>query len=146
VNHFLVNGSGDIYYNSPSDNEVSVNLQNSSGKIFAKTKISNSAICGSGTEKRNWSIKNTDNLHHIIDANTNRPTKNISNVWIKVKSEKLPTTFADALATAIFFIEPETLQQKTKEILNLDFEYLIIPTDPNKKILVSKNFDADFLN
>ncbi len=138
ITHFLINGSGDIYYSSPNNSKVKINLENSLGNIFATTEIVNEAICGSGTLKRNWSIKKADNLHHIINARTSLPTENLESVWVKVKSEKFPTTYADGLATAIFFVEPSKLQEIVKKDLEINFEYYIIYT--NKKILFSKNF------
>ncbi len=143
ITDFLINGSGDIFFQSTKTEKLNIFLENSSGKIFAKTEILNESICGSGTQKRNWSINEEENLHHIINAKTSRPTENIESVWIKIKKQNYSTTFADALATAIFFTEPEILQIKIKETLNIDFEYFIIYT--NKKILFSKNFNANFL-
>jgi thiamine biosynthesis lipoprotein len=107
-----------------------------SGKIIGTTTIFNEAICGSGTGRRNWSTSEKENLHHIVNANTGKPTEEISAVWIKAKT----TTIADGLATAIFFVEPDTLKSFFEK--QFDFEYLIIYK--NKKILFSKNFDIKF--
>jgi thiamine biosynthesis lipoprotein len=151
LGHYLINGSGDIYYKNTSNQEgLCISLENNQNEIFATTNIFNSAICGSGTGKRNWSIKVTDNLHHVIDANTGLPTENFDSVWIKTSTKKLPTTYADILATCLFFEEPEKFKQKVKEELGIDFEYMLVRGrlrqdygGPSKKILVSKNFDAD---
>lgn len=142
IKNFIIDGSGDIFYKTNHTDENSyleVNLENpfytnESNKIFAKIKIKNEALCGSGTYKRNWSTKENKNLHHIIDANTGKPTENIVAVWVKLKKENLSTTYTDALATALFFLEPQTLQK------DFDFEYLIIYS--NKKILFSENLDV----
>ncbi len=143
ITNFLINGSGDIYFESTETDKANIWLENSENKIFAKTEILNESICGSGTSKRNWSIKKEENLHHIIDAKTGKSTKNILSVWIKIPKTKYSTTLADGLATAIFFVEPEELQKKIENIFEIDFEYFIIYTD--KKILFSKNFNVEFL-
>ena len=142
VTDYIINGSGDIFYSSPglSGGRLNVWLENSDGKVFAKTQILNESICGSGIHKRNWSIKEDENLHHIIDAKKSTPTENIESVWIKTCSNELSTTLADGLATAIFFVDPEVLKEKVKNVLGIDFEYFIIYT--NKKTLFSKNFNV----
>ncbi len=139
ITHFLVNGSGDIFYTSPGlSGGLKVGLEDSTGQIVNTVEIKNQAICGSGTFKRNWSSKENENMHHIINAKTGSSTDNIESVWIKLKSDKYPTTYADALATAIFFVEPESLQESIKKDWGIDFDFYIIYT--NKKSLFSKNF------
>ncbi len=130
VSRYMVNGSGDIFYKSPIPKPLMVTLES----INQYTDIQNEAICGSGTDKRNWSVNPGENLHHVVNANTGLPTENILSVWVKVKNAKLPTTIADGLATAIFFTDPKVLKEK------YDFEYLIL--DSNKKTLFSENFNA----
>lgn len=125
ITNYIINGSGDILYKSSlKDDFISIALEGTDTKV----NILNEALCGSGTGRRNWSLAQDENLHHIIDARNSLPTKNYETVFIRAKT----CTLADALTTAIFFVSPETLEQK------YDFEYYIL--DTNKKTLFSKNF------
>ena len=116
---FLVNGSGDMYYSNTLDNEkLKVKLEGTN----IVWELFNEAMCGSGTQIRNWSINEVENLHHVINANTNLPTLSVKNTWIKVLAtiHKYPTAFCDGLATALFFEDESSLKQK----LSVEFESL----------------------
>lgn len=136
IKNYIINGSGDIYYKTNQEGPESylqVELENT-----GKVSIKNEAICGSGIDKRNWTVDQNDILHHVIDAKTSLPTSKIASTWVKVRSTNLPTTYADALATALFFVPPKILESK------FEFEFLIIDSKiENKKILFSKNFNAN---
>lgn len=139
ISNYLVNGSGDIYYSSPSQaGGVKVQLEGTDGAMLGEVEINNESICGSGTGRRNWSINESENLHHIVDAMTSKSTENILNVWVKVPTHPRSTTYCDALATAIFFVEPEELQEKFKKEFGVGFEYSIIYSDG--KMVFSRNF------
>jgi thiamine biosynthesis lipoprotein len=132
LKHYMINGSGDIYFkNARDDNSNSENLKVGLEGLNSYVELENGeSICGSGTDKRNWSIKEKDNLHHIINANTGIPSSGILSVWVKCKN----TAIADGLTTCLFFMDPKLLQNKFK------FEYLII--FDNKKITQSENFNS----
>jgi thiamine biosynthesis lipoprotein len=139
ITNYIVNGSGDIYVHTPGLAETSkVGLENSSGEIFQTLEMKIGSLCGSGTNKRNWSTNASENLHHIIDANTSKPTENIESAWVKSVSLSRSTTLCDGLAKAVFFVDVDVLRKLAKEQLGIEFEYYIIFT--NKKTLVSKNF------
>ncbi len=117
---FLVNGSGDMYYENKLDREkLKIKLENTSDEW----ELFNESLCGSGTDVRNWSINEGDNLHHVINANTNLPTNGVQNTWVKISNcvHKYPTTFCDGLATALFFKSAEEIKQK----LSINFESLV---------------------
>lgn len=132
ITNFIVNGSGDILYRATTKNPLTISLEDpdNSGKFLGQTKIINGAICGSGIGKRNWTMQDNENLHHVINANNGTPTEGIASVWIIAKT----ATIADALATAAFFVDPEILLE------NFEFEYYIYYT--NKKALYSRDFFA----
>lgn len=139
ISNFIINGSGDIYVHTPTLPEPSkVGLEEGTGKIFQTLEMRIGSLCGSGTNKRNWSAGGYDNLHHIIDANTSKPTENIESVWVKSRSLSRSTTLCDGLAKAVFFVGADDLRKLAKEQLGIEFEYYVIFT--NKKTLVSKNF------
>ena len=131
LKQYLINGSGDIYFsNKINSDKLKVGLEVKNNLIGFVELKNNQSICGSGTDKRNWSLTEKDNLHHIINANTGTPSIGILSVWVKTEN----TAIADGLTTCLFFMDPTELQNR------FDFEYLIIYE--NKKILFSENFNV----
>lgn len=133
---FLVDGSGDMYFYNKLDTqklEVTLDIpQISPGAAEGQKKIElyNQAICGSGTNIRNWSTTTSPNLHHVIDPKNSLPTANISNTWVVLNFNNLSATYADGLATAMFFMSPEEIKKNPEFIkLGIDFEYLILEND-----------------
>ena len=118
---FLVNGSGDMFFENMLDSEkLKIELEGTG----ITWELFNESLCGSGTDVRNWSINETENLHHVINANTNLPTNGVQNTWVKVSNSvyKYPTAFCDGLATSLFFKSAEEIKQK----LSISFESLVI--------------------
>lgn len=114
IKKYLVNGSGDIYYKN-NTNKMRVGLESPTEEniLIGYTEIQNQSICCSGVKNRSWG----KGLHHIVNANTKKPTENYKAIWTIAKSAML----SDALATALFFVLPEKLS-------DFDFEYLTIDT------------------
>jgi thiamine biosynthesis lipoprotein len=123
---YFVNGSGDIFYkNSLDEEKLVVGLEGTD----RTTTLYNNAICGSGTNKRNWSINESENLHHIVDARTGMPTNNYQIIWVKAKTAQV----ADGLASALFFVAKEELKK------NFEFEYMLVKNDGD--VITSSLFD-----
>jgi thiamine biosynthesis lipoprotein len=144
---FLVDGSGDMFfYNKADDQKLEVTLDMPSTSPVPsggqkKVELYNQAICGSGTNIRNWSTITSPNLHHVIDPKNSLPTANISNTWVKLSFNNLSATFADGFATTLFFMSPEEIKKNPEFIkLGIDFEYLILAndgtTDSNLELVV----------
>jgi thiamine biosynthesis lipoprotein len=124
IKRFLVNGSGDIYYSGGADKEekipITVGLEHPSDqtKVIGTTEIKEGSMCASGTNRRKWG-----EYHHVIDPLTARSTpteQGIIAVWVIAHS----ATLADALASCLFFVQPERLIEK-----GFVFEYVIMNAD-----------------
>lgn len=126
IQRFLVNGSGDIFYQGDTPIKVGLEHPNDSSKVIGVIKMTTGAMCASASNRRKWG-----KFHHIVDPRTAAPADEIIATW--VVSEKC--AFSDALATCLFFVDPSNFKSKYK------FEYLIL----NKKMKVkhSEDFDAE---
>lgn len=82
-------------------------------------EIADGAIAGSATNRRDWSVDGGRRLHHVLDARTGRPVETIAATWVLADTAML----ADALATALFFVEPEVLA------VDFDFRYVRMRSD-----------------
>ena len=118
---YTINAGGDIKYLTVSGKPLRVGLENPENKeeVVGVAEISNQSICGSAGNKRVW-----DKYHHIIDAYTTESPRHILGLWVVADTTKL----ADALTTALFFVEPEVLLNKYK------FEYVIIYKDHTARV------------
>lgn len=127
VTHFLVNGSGDVFYKS-EDQPISIGLENplDSSQVIGEIDITGGACCGSASNRRAWR-----NVHHIVDGLSGESTKEVIATWVIAKS----TVIADGLATCLFFCDP-------KDFFSLDFEYCIL--DSTMRVHFSKGFTATF--
>jgi FAD:protein FMN transferase len=117
IDRFLVNGSGDIFYSGGKDHTpIRAGLEHPHDPTLAigVTELVDGALCASGTNRRSW-----DKYHHVIDPLTNSSvTNNIVATWVIAPTCAL----ADAIASCLFFVEPEKLQDYT-------FEYVIMNTE-----------------
>ncbi|MBW4041608.1 MAG: FAD:protein FMN transferase [Acidobacteria bacterium] len=82
-------------------------------------EVADGAIAGSAVNRRDWSPEGGRRLHHVLDARTGRPVETIAATWVLADTAML----ADALATALFFVQPESLADA------YDFEYVRMRTD-----------------
>lgn len=113
LQRFLTDGSGDIYYEGAGQS-IRAGLEDprDQTKAIGVIELQGGSICASGINRRKWGVHN-----HIIDPlNTRSVSGDIIAVW--VKSEK--AVLSDALATCLFFVDPETLKSE------FDFDYLIL--------------------
>ena len=131
VNNYMINAGGDIAYKNTHDKTLRVGLENpeNSKEVLGVVEIINKSICGSAGNRRVWG-----KYHHIINPNTAESPKHILGLWVVANSTQL----ADVLTTALFFMEPEKLEEK------YDFEYAIVYT--NHTFRVSKKFPGTFFN
>lgn len=129
---FLVDGSGDIYFSSKSNN-ITVGLENpfTKDEVLGTINIQNQSICGSATNKRKWA-----DVNHVVNALTGDSAVEIVATWVLTNKAVL----ADALATILFFMDGDELKEKLKT-QNIDFEFLIVYKD--KSFSKSLNFKAE---
>lgn len=130
IERFLVNGSGDIFYvGGKKGEEVSINvgLEDPSDpeKVIGVIPLKRGSICASGINRRAWSEYN-----HVIDPHTLTSPKEILATWVMAPT----ATYADGLASCLFFVTPEKLSE-------FSFEYCILNKD--YKIKRSTGFSAE---
>lgn len=126
IEKFLIDGSGDIYYQGKELIKVGLEDPRDTKKVIGELEIKNMALCGSGTNKRAWR-----DYHHVIDPHTSLPTKGIQAVWVLADT----CVMSDAIASALFFVNPEKLLEKYK------FEYLLM--NELGKVKRSAGFNAE---
>lgn len=114
VQHFLVDGSGDIFYEPGTSNElITVGLEHpgDTSMVIGALPLAKGAVCASAGNRRQWG-----KYHHIIDATTNESPSEVIATWVKADNAAV----ADLLATCLFFVAPENLQAQFK------FEYCVL--------------------
>jgi thiamine biosynthesis lipoprotein len=68
-------------------------------------EVADRSIAGSAVNRRAWPGADGRGLHHVLDGRTGRPVDTIAATWVVADRAML----ADALATALFFVEPDVL-------------------------------------
>ncbi|RLV54922.1 FAD:protein FMN transferase [Aeromicrobium phragmitis] len=66
------------------------------------------AICASAINRRTWG----DRWHHVLDARTGEPTRDVLATWVVAPDAAL----ADGLATALFFVESDRVLDEFPEV------------------------------
>ena len=125
--HFLVNGSGDVKYKGPRSITAGLEHPSDKTKVIGTIAIKSGALCASGIDRRKWGDYN-----HMLDPHTNISPKDILSTWVLAPS----ATMADALASCLFFLPPETLLKK------YNFEYCVL--DKEMRAKSSAGFRAQF--
>jgi thiamine biosynthesis lipoprotein len=103
VEHFLINGGGDMYATSDVDGEaISIYLEHPTevGKYLIETKLLNQGFAASSPFKRRW--KSGDKTYHHVIA-----TADVPEIATFVKANT--ATNADAFATVAMLVPESTL-------------------------------------
>lgn len=114
IEHYVVDGSGDIEYRGPDTLDVALEDPNDSTRAIGMAHITGGAIAASGRNRRQWR-----DLHHIVDPHTSLPTRGILATWAYAGT----ATVADGLASCLFFADPKTLRTQ------FPFEYCVLYDD-----------------
>jgi thiamine biosynthesis lipoprotein len=128
IQRFLVDGSGDMYYeNNNSKEKIRIGLEHpfDHTKVIGIIELENGSLCSSATTRRHWREYN-----HYIDPSDNTSPDEIIATWVIAKN----ASTADALCSTLFFTKENSI--------DLDFEYCIL--DKNLALRFSKNFRAEF--
>lgn len=123
---FTVDGSGDIRHHGAAPIRVALEHPLDVTSAIGIARVS-SAICSSATNRRSWGA----GLHHVIDATTGLPTRDVIATWA-IAATALE---ADGLATALFFADPARLAAE------FDFEFVRMRS--NATVEFSQNFDGE---
>lgn len=128
IERFLVNGSGDIYYEGNGKNlRCGLEHPHDTSKVIGVVELGKGALCASAGNRRSWGT-----YHHTIDPHTLQSPTNILATWVTAGSAAI----ADGLATCVFLTQPE------QYINDYNFEYCIL--NPDFTIKHSPKFPAEF--
>lgn len=139
--HYLVDGSGDIRYTSPSPGvplRCALEHPNDSSQAIGVKTITSGALCASAVDRRAWPGTAGTTLHHYIDPDTSLPTSGVLATWAYAET----AAAADALASALFFADAVELQQSLTGTPLSFFSYALLEETAGTT-LARKN-SADF--
>jgi thiamine biosynthesis lipoprotein len=128
ISSFVINAGGDIcaYDAGGSVTRVALEHLGDPTQAIGVAQITNASICGSAGNRRAWST-----YTHIIDPHTLTSPQHLLAVWVVAQT----TLLADALTTALFFVDPATL------LARYSFDYLLLR--PDYSIERSASFPAE---
>lgn len=115
VSDYVVDGSGDLKHRGALENRVGLEDPRAKGKVIGSVEITDRALAASATNRRSWG----GGWHHVLDPTSGLPAGGVSATWVVVDTAMI----ADALATALFFCEPETLARR------YNYEYIRMHDD-----------------
>lgn len=96
---FTVDAGGDLAHAGPGPLRVALEHPYDTSHAVGVVTLPEGALAASATNRRAWA----DGLHHVIDARTGHPVRDISATWAVARNAML----ADAASTAAFFLPPE---------------------------------------
>jgi FAD:protein FMN transferase len=121
--HFI-DASGDLLNSSRAPVEVALEHPYDSSRAIGSLALGAGALCASAANRRVWG----DGLHHVLDGTTGAPVRTIVASWAMAGTAML----ADALATALFFVEGTRLREE------FEFSWLTVYSDGHAE------YSADF--
>jgi FAD:protein FMN transferase len=127
---FVVDGSGDMRHSGESSLRVGLEHPFDPRLAIGVANLQDRALCASAVNKRAWG----DGLHHILDARTGVPVRDVVATWVVADDAAI----ADGLATALFFTRAEHLAEFFR------FSYVRMFADGRAEI--SQNFDGEIFS
>ena len=127
VAEFTIDASGDILRRAPGSIRVGLEHPLNPAMAIGVVNLGTGSVCGSASNRRAWG----DGLHHVVDAITGLPTREVIAAWAMA-----PTALeADGIATALFFTEPARIAE--------EFEYSYVRMRRGSAIEFSPGFDGE---
>jgi thiamine biosynthesis lipoprotein len=129
ITNFCVNAGGDMLQRQTGSEPTRVGLEHPDhdDEAIGVVSLKNQSLCGSAGNRRTW-----ENFNHIMNPATLTSPSHLKAVWVVAET----TMLADALATALFFVEPGKLAEA------YTFEYVMIHNDYSLEH--SLNFPAEY--
>jgi FAD:protein FMN transferase len=124
VGEHFIDASGDLLNSSRAPVEVALEHPYDSSRAIGTLPLSTGALCASAANRRVWG----DGLHHVLDGATGAPVRTVVASWAMAGTAML----ADALATALFFVEGTRLREE------FEFSWLTVYSDGHAE------YSADF--
>jgi len=91
----VIDASGDLVHRGASPIRVGLEHPLDPTKAIGVAEFANASLCASASNRRAWG----DGLHHILDARSGSPAREVIATWVIAAD----TALADGLATALFF-------------------------------------------
>lgn len=104
VEDYIIDASGDIKHHSSVSERVGLEHPNDLSKVIGVVNLDHQSLCASASNRRAWK-----GFHHIMNPVTGRPVNDIIATWAIAED----TLVADAMATALFFVESPDELMKT---------------------------------
>jgi thiamine biosynthesis lipoprotein len=115
ITEFLVDASGDMLHSGRDPLRVALEHPYDPAQAIGVVELRDGALCASAANRRAWG----DGLHHVLDGATGRPIQTVVATWTMAAT----AMEADALATALFMVEPEVLAEE------FEFSWLKVYSD-----------------
>jgi len=102
IDSYTIDAGGDMLHKSARSQPLRVGLEDprDSTCVVGVADVINGSVCGSAGNRRAW-----EGVHHIVDPFSGASPTEIVATWVFARTAFL----ADMLATALFFVPPETL-------------------------------------
>jgi thiamine biosynthesis lipoprotein len=124
IGEHFIDASGDLLNSSRAPVEVALEHPYDTSRAIGTLPLSAGALCASAANRRVWG----DGLHHVLDGTTGAPVRTVVASWAMAGTAML----ADALATALFFVEGTRLREE------FEFSWLTVYSDGHAE------YSADF--
>jgi thiamine biosynthesis lipoprotein len=121
--HFIDAG-GDLLNAGSAPVDVGLEHPYDPARAIGVVSLGAGALCASAANRRAWG----DGLHHVLDGTTGAPVRTVVASWAMAET----AVVADALATALFFVEGSRLREE------FDFAWLAVHSDGHAE------YSADF--
>ena len=125
VNSFTIDASGDIVHRGARPLRVALEHPRDATLAVGVANVER-ALCASASNRRAWA-----DTHHIIDALTGLPTRDIIATWVVADTGLI----ADGVATALFFIDAGRLHD--------EFEFEYVRMFASGRVESSAGFDGE---
>ncbi|MCU1551962.1 MAG: FAD:protein transferase [Glaciihabitans sp.] len=121
IEDYTVDGSGDLVHAGGEPLRIALEHPFDPTLAIGIYELSDGALCASAPGRRAWGT----GLHHILDGLTGEPTTDVAATWAMASSGLV----ADGLATALFFVDGDTLATALPPGPEYEFEYVrMFPT------------------
>jgi thiamine biosynthesis lipoprotein len=124
IREHFIDASGDLLNSGTVPVKVALEHPYDPSRAIGTLALGAGALCASATNRRAWG----DGLHHVLDGTTGVPVKTVVATWAKASTAMR----ADALATALFFVEGTRLREE------FEFSWLTVYSDGHAE------YSADF--
>jgi thiamine biosynthesis lipoprotein len=132
---FVIDASGDLVCAGPGTQRIGLEHPLDPTKAIGVVELGDASLCASASNRRVWG----DGLHHILDARTGSPAREVIATWVVVHPQAGPgapaTAVADGLATALFFTGAHRLAE------TFHFSYVRMYADGRAEI--SRDFPGE---